>query len=374
MISRGEHHVGLYVHIPFCARKCPYCDFYSSPDTGRIGAFLDALEREARLYAGSFKQFATLYLGGGTPSLLPPAAFERLMNMLGRCFSFAASAEMTLEANPNDITSEILRVYRDAGINRLSLGVQSFDDAVLAGLGRRHSARQARESITRIRRAGFDNLNLDLMYAVPGQTAAQWETALNQALVCAPDHLSCYELTIKKGTLLYYLQRRGQLPAISEKVQHDFFLAASAFLTRRGYTHYEVSNYARRADRCSTHNRLYWEHRPYLGLGPSAHSFCGGKRWWNIDSLERYCGMLSGGAAPVAGAETPDADGLRLETLMLGFRTRAGIPLAALRRSSVDDGVLNSLTRSGLVRIRGRRVCPTPRGMLLADSLPLLFT
>jgi oxygen-independent coproporphyrinogen-3 oxidase len=376
----------LYIHIPFCKSKCPYCDFYSITATDQSGAFLAALDAEARLYREQFPIFDSLFLGGGTPSWLGDAALAGLMKNLRRHFTFAADSEITIEANPDDITSEKLRLFRDLGINRLSLGVQSFDEAELRFLGRRHTARQTLAAIDLVRAAGFTNLGLDLMYGLPGQTAATWLQTLETTLSLAPEHLSCYQLTIEAGgtpalrTPMARRAARGELTLPEEETQREFFLLTANFLTARGYLHYEVANFAREGSQAGglcyyvcRHNVKYWTRVPYLGLGPAAHSFKAGRRWWNFSSLGDYVAALKAGRAPVAEAETLTPEQIRLETLALGFRTREGVSLAIIRERPGGDARLAELTQAGLVRVEHGRVIATASGLVVADRLPLEF-
>ena len=377
---------GLYIHIPFCKTKCPYCDFYSITDETLISAYLAALDTEARLYREQFPAFDSLFLGGGTPSLLDAAQLGALVASLRRHFTFAADSEITIEANPDDITSEKLRLFRELGINRLSLGVQSFDEAELRFLGRRHTARQTLAAIDLIRAAGFTNLGLDLMYGLPGQTAATWLKTLETALSFAPEHLSCYQLTIMAGetpalrTPMARQAARGELSLPDEETQREFFFLTPNFLTARGYLHYEVANFARQGPQagslchyCCRHNLKYWTRTPYLGLGPGAHSFDGRRRWWNVSSVQEYCSSLNAGQAPVAEAETLTPEQIRLETLALGFRTREGVSLATIREHPGADAMIAELTQAGLVRVDRDRVIATLEGLVVADRLPLEF-
>ena len=295
---------GLYLHIPFCKSKCPYCDFYSLTDLSLMPAWLEALKREVLLYKDTFPCFDTLYLGGGTPSLVDPRQLAILMACLRRQFDFAPDTEFTLEANPDDLTPEKLRVYRDLGINRLSLGVQSFDDQELASLGRRHTARQAERALKWSRAAGFTNLGIDLIYGLPGQTEEAWGRNFKKALRFNPEHLSCYQLTLEEGTPLGARAAQGYIQLPGEATQRRLFLKTSRFLAEHGYLHYEVSNFARGEAHFSRHSRKYWRHTPYLGLGPGAHSYLNGRRWWNDRSLTGYCRALAQGRAPLAGRET----------------------------------------------------------------------
>jgi putative oxygen-independent coproporphyrinogen III oxidase len=370
---------GLYVHIPFCKTKCPYCDFYSITTIDHIEAFLSALDTEARLYRKQFPAFDSLFLGGGTPSWLGNAALAGLMKNLRRHFTFAADSEITIEANPDDITADKLAVFRDLGINRLSLGVQSFDEAELRFLGRRHTATQTAAAIELIREAGFNNLGLDLIYGLPRQSQATWQTSLETALSFNPEHLSCYQLTIEAGgtpalrTPLARRVTRGEIRLPDEETQREFFLLTANFLTDRGYVHYEVANFAREEKYVCRHNVKYWTRTPYLGLGPAAHSFLAGRRWWNISFVAQYCSSLSAGKAPVAGEESLTPEQIRLETLALGFRTREGVSLATLRERPGGDDMVAALTQTGLVRVDRDRVIATLDGLVVADRLALGF-
>ncbi|MDO9533305.1 MAG: radical SAM family heme chaperone HemW [Deltaproteobacteria bacterium] len=377
---------GLYVHLPFCKTKCPYCDFYSVTDATLISAYLTALNTEAGLYREQFPGFDSLFLGGGTPSWLGEAQLAGLMKNLRRHFTFAPDSEITIEANPDDITAEKLTLWRDLGINRLSLGVQSFDEGELRFLGRRHTAKQTEAAIDLIRAAGFTNLGLDLMYGLPGQSLDGWLKTLEQALSFAPEHLSCYQLTLMAGetpalrTPMARRVARGEISLPDEETQREFFLLTANFLTARGYLHYEVANFARQGPQagslchyCCRHNVKYWTRTPYLGLGPAAHSFDGRRRWWNFSSVKKYCLSLNAGEAPVAEAETLTPEQIRLETLALGFRTRAGVSLATIREHPGADAVVAALTQAGLVRVDRERVIATLDGLVVADRLPLEF-
>jgi putative oxygen-independent coproporphyrinogen III oxidase len=393
---------GLYIHVPFCKTKCSYCDFYSITAPDLIPAYLTALDQEAQIYraeraaiggtgvppgpaqaeACGYREFDSLFLGGGTPSLLSAAQLAQLFNLLRRHFAFVPEAEITIEVNPDDITAEKLRLFRDLGVNRLSLGVQSFDEAELRFLQRRHTAAQTLRAIELSRAAGFDNLSLDLMYGLPGQRRESWLRSLEQALSWQPEHLSCYQLTLAPETPLGRRAARGEVALLDEETERDFFLLTSRYLTGHNYVHYEVSNFARSQEspaggRCHyvcRHNLKYWRHVPYLGLGPGAHSFDGRRRWWNFSSLEHYCTALVDGKTPVAGQEVLTKEQRRLETLFLGFRTREGVEMDLLREHPGWEAALAGLTDSGLVAVDCNRVVATPLGLVVADHLPLYFT
>ncbi len=383
---------GLYVHVPFCSGKCAYCDFYSitaSPD--RTARWLRALASEAALFTETFPRFDTLYLGGGTPSVLSDREPGLLMETLTRSFRFAEAPEITLEANPDDVTPAILHGWQALGINRVSLGVQSLEDRHLALLGRRHDAAQAVRAMEAVRDAGFDSWSADLIFGLPGQEPDTLEREIERLVSFLPDHVSCYQLTLAEGTPLHEQHAQGLLKMPDEEQESRLFLAASNLLENLGYLHYEVSNFAGRwKDKTSgdapptpcvdppgwrtcRHNRKYWDRSPVLGLGPSAHSLLGNERWWNPRSLDRYCETLETGRPPAEGREILTREQERLEVLSLALRTRRGIHRRELLSFPGAKEHLPRLLREGLLEETGERVAPTPSGFLLADRLPLLF-
>lgn len=368
---------GLYLHIPFCLSKCPYCGFYSLPDLASLPAFLTALEGEIRLSRRDGETFDTLYIGGGTPSVLSAAQLQAILSALGGAFALAPGAEITIEANPADITAEWLGALRDAGVNRINLGVQSLDDRLLAFLGRRHDRKRALAALEAVQAAGFARVGIDLLYGIPGQPLAAWMKTLGEAVALGPGHLSCYQLTVEPGTPLAGRFRRGALSLPGEGLQARFFLATAALLAEAGYHHYEVSNFALPGQE-SRHNRKYWNHTPYLGLGPSAHAFSGRERRWNHRSLASYLGDLAAGRLPIEASERLSDEQLRLEALFLGLRTRRGIHLEGFRRRYGQDlaaekgAMLAQLQREGLVEIVAGFLRPTRAGLAVADSLALI--
>lgn len=398
---------GLYVHIPFCISKCAYCGFYSGTDRSQVPVYLRALRREVDLYRGWAESFDTLYIGGGTPSVLTAGELGRLIAALRRAFTITAEAEITVETNPADITPELLAGLSRAGVNRITIGVQAFDDGTLAFLGRRHTALQAVAAVQRARDAGFVNIGLDLIYGLPSSSAAgetfpipgrakppsstargatssqadadisAWLAALDTAIALNPDHISCYQLTPEAGTPLGERCRRKEVFLPDESLQAYFFLKTSEFLEEAGYVHYEISNFARPGAE-SRHNRKYWDHIPYLGLGPAAHSFRGRERRWNSPSLPDYLMDLAAGRPPVEASELLTDEQLRLEALFLGLRTRRGIQLDDYQRRYHYDllakkgKIIASLAEKGLVEIRDGFLKPTRAGMAVADSLALI--
>jgi len=366
-------HPGLYVHVPFCKTKCPYCDFYSVTSLSSIQDWLEAIKREMLLYRDRFSRFDSLYLGGGTPSLLPDHDLAELHHHLLRCFSFSSDTEFTVEVNPDDIHSSKLVALRDLGVNRISMGVQSFDDQDLRFLKRRHTADQAVKAIDGLIGAAFAKVGLDLMYGLPGQTESSWLKTLEQATSFNPEHISCYQLTAEERTPFGMLRARGEIKLPDEETGSTFFILTSAFLEEKGYLHYEISNFARGEENLCRHNLKYWHRDPYLGLGPSAHSYQAGSRWWNLRDLEVYCRALAEGKPPVAGLETLTPEQVYLETILLGFRTREGVDREIFRNRPGTEEVLRHLRQAGLVHNVSGRVVPTVKGFLVADSLPLLF-
>jgi len=364
---------GLYVHVPFCKTKCPYCDFYSSTSGADVPRWLSYLAREISLYSGMFSHFDTVYLGGGTPSLLGEHEISILMNAVTSAFHIAGDSEITIELNPDDVTPSKLSVYRDLGINRISLGVQSLCDAELRFLGRRHNANRALDAIHEIRDAGFDNLGIDLIYGFAGQGIASWERTLRRALDLSPEHISCYQMTIEHDTPFGRMRAEGSIREPDEELQRRFFVTTGEFLHAHGYIHYEISNFARGESLIARHNSKYWRHVPYLGLGPAAHSFRENRRWWNVRSVADYCRAIENGKVPVTGAELLEPGQIELEKIYLGLRTRDGVDLELVSRNMPARRALRRLQKESLVQITGGRAAPTPKGFLVADELPLLF-
>jgi oxygen-independent coproporphyrinogen-3 oxidase len=328
--------LGLYLHIPFCRRKCPYCDFFSvagcAPQLRAYpGLLLSHLTWAAdRDWQGPVD---TVYFGGGTPSLLESRDVGEILETIARRFGLSADAEITLEANPGTVTPASLAGYRAAGVNRLSLGLQSLDPGQLATLGRLHDHDEGVQAVTRARRAGFANLSLDLIFALPGQTLTALGEELTRYLDLAPEHLSCYGLTAEPGTPFHQRIQAGDLRLPDEGFYADAFLLLDERLAAAGFDHYEIANYARTGRACR-HNLGYWQRRPCLGIGAGAHSFSAagwGERWAVPADLEACGAALQGGTEPAVLVESFDRPGAMSETLYLGLRTRMGVDEAAFR-------------------------------------------
>lgn len=327
---------GLYLHIPFCRRKCPYCDFFSvEGDDARLADYPALLQRHLAWAAahGWSGPFDTAYFGGGTPSLLPAAAVGDLLAAVDRHFGLAADAEITLEANPGTVTQASLAGYRTAGVNRLSLGLQSLDPRQLALLGRLHDAEQGVQAVHWARQAGFASLSLDLIFALPGQTLADLEAEIDRYLALVPEHLSCYGLTAEPDTPFHHRVQAGELRLPDGDFYAEAFLLLHRRLTAAGFEHYEIANYARPGSACR-HNLGYWGRREYLGVGAGAHSYFpagwGARRGVPAD-LDAYAAALAGRQEPAELLETFDRAGAMSETLYLGLRTAAGVDDSAFR-------------------------------------------
>ena len=364
---------GLYIHIPFCRSKCPYCAFYSLASNSLISQWLNSLKKEIVYYKDQFECFDTLYIGGGTPTFLDAWALEIIMKHILNNFHFAPDTEITIEANPCDLTREKINVLKELGFNRISLGIQSFNDRELLFLGRRHTAKEAETALTLLRSCGFKNISMDLIYGFEGQSLKEWTKTLNHALSFQPEHLSCYQLTFEKQTIFEKMKDKGLIRPINEKEERTFFSATSQFLESHDYIHYEISSFARGKAYYSRHNNKYWHHIPYLGLGPSAHSFQESTRWWNVRSIRRYCELLEGGRAPIEGYENLTEDQLRLESISLGSRTKEGFDLKEIPYNRSSKDMLMRLQTSGLVYIKNNKVIPTKKGFLVADHLACCF-
>lgn len=370
---------GLYIHIPFCAAVCPYCDFaVVKASEPRRRAFVPTLLAEIDLVASelaSFGSFDTVYFGGGTPSILAEeelaAILERVRSQLG----VAPGARVFLEANPEHVHTAALAAWRRLGVTFLSLGVQSFDPAELSYLGRSHTARQAREAVELALAGGFETVSFDLIYGLPEQTAEAWAKNVEIALSLRPQHLSCYQLTVHEGTPFGLKARKGLLTELGEEAQGERFVWTHQQLAAAGVPAYEVSNFARGPEHRSAHNQKYWYHVPYLGLGPSAHSFDGERRFWNEATLSRYRQVIERGERPIAGRELLSRDQRALEALMLGLRTVAGIHLEEFHeRFGIDLRAANrdrlaKLSAAGWLTLDGHRLALTLKGLAVADTL-----
>ena len=361
--------LGLYIHIPFCRSKCAYCDFYSlAQSEEHMDAYVSALGSSMRAAAPRAAGYTadTVYFGGGTPGLLGAPRLAALLQMAAECFSIAPGAEITFEANPESARdANALRTLRGAGFNRVSLGMQSADDAELRAIGRAHTARDTEAAVDAARRAGFDNLSLDLIYGLPGQTCARWRKSLAAAVALAPEHLSCYALKVEPGTPLYAQKDAAALP--DDDAQADMYLYAAEALAASGYEQYEISNFAL-PGRVSRHNLKYWTLSEYLGFGPGAHSDFGGRRF----AVGRDLGAF------LAGNDVHSEDAViaprerAAERVMLGLRTAHGIAAEELNLPfGGAEAVLRECAAHGLAAQNAGRWRLTARGFLVSNAIIL---
>ncbi|HEU4588835.1 MAG TPA: radical SAM family heme chaperone HemW [Gemmatimonadales bacterium] len=359
----------LYIHVPFCARRCSYCDFaIAVRRTVPSTRFAEAVLREWAAWQrhpawADAPEVRTIYFGGGTPSRLDPGAIGRIIEQVRLDRAVADGAEVTLEANPDDVTPARAAAWQRAGVNRISLGVQSFDPAVLAWMHRTHRAEQVPEAVQAIRGAGIDEISLDLIFALPSAFRPRFADDLAAALALAPEHVSLYGLTVEPGTPLGRWTERGDVVPAAEERYAEEFLAAHQALESAGYEHYEVSNAARPGYR-ARHNSAYWRRAPYIGMGPSAHSGFGRERRWNLRDWAAYERAATAGADLVAGREELDDAAIRLEELYLGLRTADGIPAHLV---PADDAA--TWQSHGWASVAGGRLRLTPEGWLRLDAL-----
>ncbi len=370
----------IYIHLPFCQKKCAYCDFYSDTQLLLIPDYVQSLVREIDLRAsGSCRSIDSLYLGGGTPSLLRAKDIETLIQAVGRQFCLSSDAEITLEVNPGTIRPGYLADVRTAGVNRLSIGVQSFVPEKLRFLGRMHTVDDSCQTIDSALWAGFSRFSLDLIYGVPEESDAAWQADLSAALAVKPPHLSCYMLTIEPGTPLDQNVKNGLVqPAAGDHLSRLFHRTAR-ILTAEGYDHYEISSFSINAGHRSRHNSKYWDRSVYYGFGASAHSFDGHKRSWNVSDIRSYLHCLTQDRLPVEETETLDSDQMMLEMILLGLRTREGIDLSVFRSiagrefESMFPDLVNHLCEAGFGRLTHERFFLTLEGKIRLDSIVETF-
>jgi oxygen-independent coproporphyrinogen III oxidase len=366
---------GSYIHFPFCERKCRYCDFYSVTDIPRIPEFLEGLKKEMQLATISGGKADTLYIGGGTPSLMTPKQMGRIVDWAALSFNLGASSEMTFEINPATASTRDLQDYAAFGFNRINIGVQSFDDRNLAFLGRKHDSKQAIAAVQAAKDAGFNNIGIDLIYGLPDQTPGAWKKDLVQAIKLGPRHLSCYLINYEPDTPLHVDFQAGRFTPLSDLHAADLFRMTHDFLGAAGYEHYEISNFAQGSRWRSIHNQKYWNFIPYLGLGPAAHSFEPPKRWWNHRSLDAYLGDIARGIRPIAEDELLNEEQQMIEALYLWLRQSDGIDLDRFQqRFQIDfklyfHKALDRFEAENWITIDQSKCRLTVEGMLFVDRI-----
>ena len=374
---------GIYIHIPFCDAKCGYCDFYSITDFSNKIRLLEALKKEIAFYSDvvdKHKTFDTLYIGGGTPSVLHIDEIEDIISIITNSFRFNPDSEFTMEINPGTVDRIKLKQIYDTGIHRLSIGVQSFNDSELKFLGRIHTSDQARKTITLARETGFSNINLDLIYALPGQTISGWETSLQALRQYYPEHISAYNLIFEDGTPFHKMRDRGEIKTQSEDQEAEFYNFTHDYLTELGYLHYEISNFAHSEANISRHNYKYWQHVDYLAFGPSAHSFVQEKRWSNVRSVSKYISLIESGVMPVDQSENLDTKTLMFEYIFLQLRTYRGIDMQDFDSKfnvsfkQIYNHDIEQLLTNDYAAITNNHLHLTDKGMILCDEISLRFT
>ena len=370
--------LGLYLHFPFCLSKCFYCDFNSYPlkSNQQISSYISVLYKEIAMYSQKFKNInvITVYLGGGTPTIL---SSELIYNILEFCkvnFKIDKNAEITVEANPGTLNGNKLKTLYTSGINRLSLGAQSFNDNLLKTIGRIHTSKDIIDSYYKARKAGFDNINLDLMFALPYQTLADFQNSVQEAVSLNPDHLSIYSLTIGKNTILFERYKKGNLIFTSEDEEYSMYCWVINFLENKDFEHYEISNFARPSKR-SIHNQIYWQNLPYLGIGAGACSFINGYRYINFKNPMKYIEAIEKGKYPVDEGEKLSVQKRMKETIILGLRTKDGVSNKKFYNTfkvnieKIFNQQIDKLTNLGLLRKDDYRIQLTKKGILLANNV-----
>jgi putative oxygen-independent coproporphyrinogen III oxidase len=369
---------GVYVHVPFCVTRCGYCDFntYVGSDAALRSGYAAAAVAEVRLAHRALgpdpPRVDTVFFGGGTPTLLAPGDLVRILRAIDGTFGLAPDAEVTTEANPEDVSAETLCALREAGFTRVSLGMQSAVRHVLAVLDRRHTPERPAAAVAEARAAGFERVSLDLIYGAPGESEGDWAASLDAALAAAPDHVSAYALSVEPGTALHARVRRGEVRAPDPDEAADRYLAAEETLSAAGLGWYEISNWAADGAARCRHNLGYWRGADWWGVGPGAHSQVDGVRWWNVRHPREYGARVGRGQSPEAGREVLDEPTRRFERVMLGVRLAEGLEVAALSAAGV--AAAGSLADDGLVAVDGGRVRLTLEGRLKADAVVRALT
>ncbi len=371
----------LYLHIPYCEKKCIYCDFYSIENMNSMEQFLAALEKEIRMYAERFSQsdaFDTIFFGGGTPSLLPPSTMGRILMALHSNYQIRSDAEITVETNPGTADIEKLRGYRSLGVNRLSIGIQSFHPHELAFLSRIHTSEEAVQCVENAHLAGFENISVDLIFSLPNQTLELWNENLRRAIALEPKHISAYSLIVEEHTPLFMMVQNKMVSPLPENLDAEIYESTIGMMAEQGYQQYEISNYAKPGYECH-HNKNYWNHSNYLSFGPSAHSFwkecpTRGNRWWNVRSIAQYCESIGKDEFPVAGSEVVDKEKMFSEAIFLGLRT-GELNVAMLQQLYGVDMLtthgekLKSFSDDDLLSIKDRHITLTRKGFLVCDAI-----
>ncbi len=366
----------LYIHIPFCDHKCIYCDFYSIITSDNISSFLQSLKKEIKYYGENYSSnriITSIFFGGGTPSLMQPEYLEEIISSIAENFTVSAEAEITMETNPGTVDKEKLRKFRSSGINRISIGVQSFNDDELKFLTRVHNSSTAVETLHIASEVGFENISLDLIFNLPKQTKQIWLSNLKQAIQLPIKHISTYSLILERGTILNKMVLDGKVKMQSDDHDADLYETTIDFLTQNGFYQYEVSNFTKPGYECK-HNNAYWQYKDYLGLGTSAHSFVDGKRWWNYSSLKRYINEIDTNGNAVANHEELSPEEFHNEYVMLALRS-AGIKLNNYKNTFGNNWLtknytyLKKLENENFILFDDSNIKLTKKGYAVCDEI-----
>lgn len=375
--------IGLYIHVPFCIKKCQYCDFVSYPLEGKASSnYISSLFKEMSVYADKLKPdtkiIDSVYIGGGTPTCLSGDDLAGILDKIFSCFDVRDGAEITVEVNPGTVTREKLVSLKKAGVNRLSIGFQSCHPDLLHTLGRIHTFFEAVKTFREARALGYDNINIDLIFGIPGQSYEQWQSCLEKVVRLYPDHISAYNLQLEEGTPLFDMVNKGFLEPCSEDLEADMYQNLIEMLSVSGYVHYEISNFALRGRFCR-HNLRYWQNRSFLGLGPAAHSFLDGRRFSNEPDVDRYMEKLMEGYLPVSWEKKLDVRTEMSETVFMGLRLIEGLDKDEFRKrfgekvNEVFESEIERLIEMGLLKNLENRICLTAKGLMLGNIVFMQF-
>lgn len=366
---------GIYIHIPFCRQACRYCDFYFTVSLKYIDDYLKALEKEIIIRKEELRdtRISTIYLGGGTPSVISAGQLEYLLDLLRKTYNIDPAAEITVEANPDDLDRNYPEYLLNSGFNRISIGIQSFIDKHLVLMRRSHNANQAERAILNANEAGFNNITIDLIYGIPGLTIEEWEKTLHRALAFPIQHLSAYHLTYEQGTVFDHWLKIGRINQVGEEISLEQYRILRELTAFHGFEHYEISNFARK-DYRSRHNLIYWNQDQYIGLGPGAHSFNGKSRRWNVSSLKKYISAL-GSDEIYFESETPDETERYHDYIITALRTSKGAERNFIERNFNDEirshfnSISASFIKSGTMYTDGKFISMTPESWFISDTV-----
>ena len=373
---------GLYVHVPFCVKRCVYCDFYSNTNMEYKEAYISALLREMEMKRNYLRgeNIETIYFGGGTPSQLQAHDFQRIFDEVYRIFPVSDNPEITIEANPDDLSDSYVSSLKTLPFNRLSIGIQSFVDDELRLLNRRHTSDDAVNAVVRCKDAGFENISIDLIYAIPGQTTGSWEKNIDKAIALDISHISAYNLTYEEGTAIYKMMERKEIEPVDDDICEQFFSILTGKLADTDYVHYEISNFAKRSasypeGRISLHNSSYWNSTHYLGVGPSAHSYDGDSRSWNISSISGYIKAVNEGSSELYDTEMLDEIAKYNDFIITRLRTMWGVSLSELKKEFGEERERYFFEKSepylslNKLKKQGGNVKVSPGSILISDAI-----